>query len=138
VQDIDTDLCNEEPSTPSSTSDSDSPTSPSSIDAAKKLPTPHKSADRPTTQKFGTPPGRVHPRGKGDARRPFPNVRHFLRRGSHKLAHAEQNFRHDRQHKDLSAVDDPSDDFVGLTDVLEVWFCGGHSSMRDSSPDCAT
>lgn len=33
-----------------------------------------------------------------------------------------------KQLRNMSAVDDPSDDFVGLTDVLEVWFAGGHGS----------
>ncbi|KAI0086458.1 hypothetical protein BDY19DRAFT_344031 [Irpex rosettiformis] len=31
--------------------------------------------------------------------------------------------------RSMGAVDDPCDDFVGLTNVLEVWFAGGHGDV---------
>ncbi|KAI0702283.1 hypothetical protein BC835DRAFT_1263977 [Cytidiella melzeri] len=50
-----------------------------------------------------------------------------LRRQDHKVKHA-----------DLSAVTDPSDDFVGLTDVLEVWFAGCHADVGGGSTPNST
>ena len=112
-----------------------------------------ETAERTTTN-VGTPPGYVNPRGVGDAWRPFPNVRRWARKGSHEKVQEEKEF-YERQKAavkkwmrfgkirekgkgknkkqvvkstSMSAVDDPSDDFVGLTDVLEVWFAGGHGS----------
>lgn len=110
------------------------PLSPSSQNPSSTGKKPEK---RTSTQDVGTPPGYVRPRGIGDAWRPFPNVRRWARRGSHKRAKEEKEYqgRHKnrKQLRNMSAVDDPSDDFVGLTDVLEVWFAGGHGSEFSSS-----
>lgn len=104
-----------------------SPKSNAAINPDNKAST-SKSPERSHSVDVGTPAGYVNPRGKGDARRPFPNIRHFARRGSHKRAREEQMYKHTVKHTDLSAANDPSDDFVGLTDVVEVWFVGGHGS----------
>ncbi|KAI0801922.1 hypothetical protein BC629DRAFT_153777 [Irpex lacteus] len=110
------------------------PLSPSSQNPSSTGKKPEK---RTSTQGVGTPPGYVRPRGIGDAWRPFPNVRRWARRGSHKRAKEEKEYqgRHKnrKQLRNMSAVDDPSDDFVGLTDVLEVWFAGGHGNVGGGS-----
>lgn len=114
----------------------------------------HQGDAERTTTNVGTPPGHVNPRGVGDARRPFPNIRRWARKGSHEKVQEEKesygrpkatlkkwmrfgkikeqgkgrNKKQVVKSTSMSAVDDPCDDFVGLTDVLEVWFVGGHGS----------
>lgn len=76
-----------------------------------------KGKDKATAQpevKVGTPPGKISPRGKGNKWRPFPQRGQRSKRGQ------------GVNPRDMSAVTDPSDDYVGVTDMLEVWFCGGH------------
>ena len=81
------------------------------------------------TEKVGVPPGRINPKGKGDRWQPFPQIRRLARRGHHKKAEEARKEQHTIPQKDLSAVTDPCDDFIGVTDVKEVWFSGCHSGM---------
>ncbi|KAI0345858.1 hypothetical protein BDW22DRAFT_1405674 [Trametopsis cervina] len=126
-------------SSPVTQTEPTSPTSPTSEAHLKAQPSVTAAEASPpvTNRKVGTPPGKIHPRGKGDAWRPFPNIRRFARHGKHDRAHAEKMHMKLKKNqvlqKDLSAVTDPSDDFVGLTDVLEVWFAGCHADVGGGS-----
>lgn len=81
--------------------------------------------------KVGKPPGKISPRGTGDKQRPFPNFRGLLKRGKPEEAARVAN-PDDPARKDLSAVTDPCDDFIGTTNVSEVWFAGCHCGEFDS------
>lgn len=98
-------------------------------DATKKAnsATPTASAEGSTPPKVGTPPGRIMPRGKGDRRRPFPQFKRLVRGGQTEQAAKAANRAPYVKKQDLSAVTDPCDDFIGTTDVLEVWFAGCHT-----------
>lgn len=74
------------------------------------------------------PQGTIYPMGKGDRWQPWPRMRFFARNkethsDSEETALARQN------PHEMTAEEDPSDDYVGTTDVREVWFAGCHSGM---------
>lgn len=84
---------------------------------------------RPPTVK---PVGTIYPMGKGDSWQPWPRKRFYSRKKEEYPQDAEAALAR-KAHHELTADDDPCDDYVGTADVREVWFAGCHSGKFASA-----
>ena len=78
------------------------------------------------------PQGTIYPMGKGDRWQPWPRMR-FFAHNKETHSDSEETALARQDPHEMTAEEDPSGDYVGQTDVREVWFAGCHSGTSSPS-----